>query len=84
MKPVLLYGAETWRTTVATMKRIPTFVNTSLRRILKIRWPDILINQDLWKRTTLEPTEVDIFQKRWNRLLPIVLAFFWHFFYILS
>ena len=36
VKPVLLYGAETWRTTVATMKRIQTFINTCFRRILKV------------------------------------------------
>ena len=35
MKSVLLYGAETWRTTVTTMKRIQTFINICLRRILK-------------------------------------------------
>ena len=42
VKPLLLYGAETWRTTVATMKRIQTFINTCLRKILKIRLPDII------------------------------------------
>ena len=65
-KPALLYGAETWRTTVAIMKRIQTFINTCLRRILKIRWPDIISNQDLRKRTRQQPTEVDIFQRRWK------------------
>ena len=34
VKAVLLYGAETWRTTVTTTKRIQTFVNSCLRRIL--------------------------------------------------
>ena len=66
VKPVLLYGAETWRTTIATMKRIQTFINTCLRRIPKIRWPDIISNQDLWKRTRQQLIEVDIFQRRWK------------------
>ena len=66
MKPVLLCGAETWETTIATMKRIQTFINTCLRRILKIHWPDIISNQDLWKRTRQQPIEVDIFQRRWK------------------
>lgn len=36
VKSVLLYGAETWRTTKTTIKRIQTFINSCLRRILKI------------------------------------------------
>ena len=39
VKPVLLYGSETWRTTVATTKKVQTFINSCLRRILRIRWP---------------------------------------------
>ena len=46
MKPFLLYGAETWRTTFTTMKKIQKFINTCLRRILKIRCPDTS-NQEL-------------------------------------
>lgn len=66
VKPVLLYGTETWKTTVATMKRIQTYINTCFTRILKIRWLDIISNQYLWKRTRQQPIEVDIFQRRWK------------------
>lgn len=31
VKPVLLHGAETWRTNVTTMRRIQSFINTCLR-----------------------------------------------------
>ncbi|KAK7095834.1 hypothetical protein V1264_005198 [Littorina saxatilis] len=51
VKSVLLYGAETWRTTVAITRKIQTFINTCLRRILRIRWPDTISNKDLWQRT---------------------------------
>ena len=47
IKSVLLYGSETWRTTVATIKRVQTFINTCLRKILQIRWPDTISNKDL-------------------------------------
>ena len=63
VKPVLLYGADTWRTTVTTMKIIQTFINTFLRRILKMHWSDIISNHDLWKRTRQKPMDVDIFQR---------------------
>lgn len=39
VKSVLLYGAETWRTTKTSLRRIQTFYNTCLRRIFNIRWP---------------------------------------------
>ena len=37
LKPVLLYGGETWKTTAATLIKIQTFINTCLRRILGIQ-----------------------------------------------
>lgn len=66
VKPILLYGAETWRTTVSMMKKIQTFINTCLRRILKIRWPNTISNQDLWDRTNQQPVEEAILQRRWR------------------
>ena len=47
VKPVLLYGAETWRTTAVNMKRIQPFINNCLRRILGIHWPDKISNLKL-------------------------------------
>ena len=32
VKPELLYGAEIWRTTAATLKKIQMFINTYFRR----------------------------------------------------
>ena len=37
VKSVLLYGAETWKTTNTTTKKLQTFINNCLRRILQIR-----------------------------------------------
>ena len=51
VKAVLLYGSETWRTTKATTKRIQTFINGCLRRILHIHWPETISNMELWERT---------------------------------
>ena len=66
VKPLLLYGAETWRTTVTTIKKIQVFINTCLRKILKIRWPDKISNEELWRRTNQQPVEEDILQRRWR------------------
>ena len=68
VKPVLLYGAETWRTTAATLKKIQTFINTCLRKILRIRWPESesISNRELWKQTKQQPAEDEVLQRCWR------------------
>ncbi|VDO95649.1 unnamed protein product [Schistosoma margrebowiei] len=44
VKAVLLYGAETWRTTTTTIKKVQVFINSCLRKILNIHWPDTISN----------------------------------------
>ena len=38
VKAVLLYGSETWRTTKTIIKKVQTFINGCLRRILQIHF----------------------------------------------
>ena len=66
VKSVLLYGSETWRTTKASMKKIQIFFNTCLRRILNIRWPERISNEDLWRRTKQQAMDVQIRQRKWR------------------
>ena len=66
VKSVLLYGAETWRTTINTNKKLQTFINSCLRRILKIRWPETIRNEELWERTRQRPVDIEIKQRRWR------------------
>ncbi|VDP04401.1 unnamed protein product [Schistosoma margrebowiei] len=51
VKTVLLYGAETWRTTKAIIQKIQVFINSCLRKILQIRFPDTISNNVLCERT---------------------------------
>ncbi|VDO93840.1 unnamed protein product [Schistosoma margrebowiei] len=44
VKAVPLYGAETWRTTTTTIKNVQVFINSCLRKILNIHWPDTINN----------------------------------------
>ena len=66
VKSVLLYGAETWRTTKSTTNKVQTFMNKCLRRILKIHWPDKISNNDLWIRTNQLPAADEIGRRRWR------------------
>ncbi|XP_073786112.1 uncharacterized protein [Danio rerio] len=63
---VLLYGVETWRITKASTRKIQTFINTCLRKILHIHWPDTISNTDLWRRTYQPPIEIEIWKRRWG------------------
>ncbi|VDP58431.1 unnamed protein product [Schistosoma margrebowiei] len=57
VKKVLLYGVETWRTTKAIIQKIQVFINSCLRKILGICWPDTISNNVLWERTNQIPAE---------------------------
>ena len=68
VKSVLLFGAETWRMKKTTLKRIRTFVNQCLRKILGIQWMDKVSNKDLWERTSQVQIEIEILKRRWGWL----------------
>ncbi|VDO61586.1 unnamed protein product [Schistosoma margrebowiei] len=65
VKAVLLYGAETWRTSTTTIKKVQVFINSCLRKILNIHWPDTISNSLLWERTNQLPVEEEIRKRRW-------------------
>ena len=65
VKSVLLYGAETWRMTVKTIRKLQSFVNRCLRRILKIRWTDKITNEELWERTGQIPMVKQVRKRKW-------------------
>ncbi|VDP56889.1 unnamed protein product [Schistosoma margrebowiei] len=44
VKAVLLYEAETWRTTTTIIKKVQVFIISSLRMILNIHWTDTISN----------------------------------------
>ena len=66
VKSVLLYGSETWRTTKTTTKKIQTFVNGCLRKILQIHWPEKITNIELWQRTKQLPVDEEIKRRKWK------------------
>ncbi|VDP53212.1 unnamed protein product [Schistosoma margrebowiei] len=66
VKAVLLYGAETWRTTTTTIKKVQVFINSCLRKILNIHWRDTISNSLLWERTNQLPAEEEIRKRRWK------------------
>jgi hypothetical protein len=63
---MLLYACETWETTNQITRRLQTFVNNYLRRIVNIKWFDRITNDDLWSITKQESIENQIKRRKWN------------------
>jgi len=51
VKSVLLCGSETWKVAKTTTSKLQMFVNLCLRKILNIHWPEVISNEELWRRT---------------------------------
>jgi len=67
VKAVLLYGCETWK----NLKYITTklqIINKSLRKILRIFWPDQITNNELWKCTKQPKIDLQIRKRKWGWL----------------
>ncbi|VDP63366.1 unnamed protein product [Schistosoma curassoni] len=63
---VLMYAAETWRTTTTIIKKVQIFINSCLRKILNIHWSDTINNSLLLERTKQLPAEEEIRKRRWK------------------
>ena len=70
--PVLFYGCETWEINESDNKKLDTFLFKCLRRILKIRWPYVISNNDILKKTNLTRTSEEV-KARWWKLIGHVL-----------
>ncbi|VDO84480.1 unnamed protein product [Schistosoma margrebowiei] len=50
----------------STIKKLQVFINSCLRNILNIHWPDTISNSLLWERTNQLPAEEEIMKRRWK------------------
>ena len=66
VKPVLLYGCETWRMNETPIKKLQTFINACLRKILRIYWPETISNSALWEQAGQTPVKEDITLRKWK------------------
>ena len=66
VKSVFLYGCETWLVTSEIRRKIQIFVNRCLRYILRIWWPNIICNKDLWRVTDKEDINLEIRKRKFR------------------
>jgi hypothetical protein len=68
VKAVLLYGCETWKNSKYITTELQVFINKSLRKILRIFWPDQITNNKLWKCTKQPRIDLQIRKHTWGWL----------------
>jgi hypothetical protein len=68
VKSVLLYASESWLASRKLTTQLQTFINRCLLRILQVRWPETISNQNLRKRTAQVPLEEEIKRRKWGWL----------------
>jgi len=66
VKALLLYGSETWKVTKIATSKLQVFVNRYLRRILNIHWPEVISNEELWRRAEEIEILTQIKRRKWN------------------
>jgi hypothetical protein len=66
VKSVLLYGCETWKSTAKIKRSLQAFISRYLRKILRIRWPETITNEELWERSGQKPLNRQIKKRKWS------------------
>ena len=69
----LLYGSECWRMTEKDILKLSSFHTKNLRRIVRIFWPQIISNQDLFDECQQESIGTTIARRRWRWIGHILL-----------
>ena len=70
---VLLYGCETWKMNKEDEKRLDVFHHKGLRRILKIRWPMRVSNEEVRVRSNTAETISEVIRRRRWKLIGHIL-----------
>jgi hypothetical protein len=63
---ILLNGAETWKATKGIVQKLQAFVNKCLRKVLGIWWPNLMSNEEVWRRTNHEPINIIFKRRKWK------------------
>ena len=68
VKPVLLYGSETWKANVQDNRKLDSFQYHCLKRSLGIFWPYIVSIDELNERTGCMRMSIEVKRRRWSLL----------------
>ena len=68
VKPVLLYGIETWKTNVKDYEKLDSFQYQCLKRSLGIFWPYVISLDELNQETGSVQMSLEVRRRRWRFL----------------
>ena len=66
VKSVLLYNSSTWGLSKSDENNLNSFHRRLLRKLCNIKWPEIIHNKELYKKTKTYPISIDITTSRWK------------------
>lgn len=66
VRPVLLYGCETWKMNKSDENRLDSFQYQCLKKALQIFWPNIISMDELNKYTQTARISQEVKRRRWN------------------
>jgi hypothetical protein len=55
-----------WKSTTKIKRSIQVFINRCLWKILRIRWPETITDEELWERTGQKPLDRQIKKRKWS------------------
>ena len=76
VESIFLYNSEIWTLTKCIEDKIYPFQGRLLRKVIRVDWPHLISNEDLYNRTHMKPWSVRIMKRRLSwfghlmRLLP--------------
>ena len=73
--PVLTYGCESWKSTKKIDKKLDSFENKCLRKLLKVKWSDFVSNNTVRDRTHQQPVSNIIRKRRWKYLGHVLIGY---------
>ena len=68
VRPVLLYGCETWKITKNDERKLNSFQCQCLRRLLRIRWQQRMTNKRVVELAEINDISCEVRRRRWNWL----------------
>ena len=66
--PVLTYGCESWKSSSQIDKKLDSFENKCLRKLLNIKWSDFITNNIVRDKTNQEFVSNIVRKRRWKYL----------------
>ena len=66
VRPVLIYGCETWKITKADERKLNSFQCQWLRRIIKIKWQQRMTNKRVVEMAEINEISCEVRRRRWK------------------